>query len=60
MEVRALFGRFFWRGDGTNNCLLRFLGSSPHGRCVNKTRSHTLQGADKANMVRGEISVTFG
>jgi len=46
MEVRALFGRFVWRGVNIDDVTIPILpevrGSIPHWRCVNTTGSHTL------------------
>jgi len=46
MEVRALFGRFVWRGVNIDDVTIhpsRGLRINPHWRCANTTRSHTLQ-----------------
>jgi len=57
MEVRALFGRFVWRGVNIHDVTIRVeltsmtshsvlpevWGSIPHWRCANTTGSHTLQ-----------------
>jgi len=54
MEVRALFGRFVWRGVNIDDVTIPILpearGSIPHWSCANSTGSHTLQHQPKPGL----------